>query len=39
VELARKATLLKEKRLVGEELRTRLHEIVENRCVLLATLV
>jgi hypothetical protein len=39
VELARKATLLKEKRLVGEELRARLHEIVENRCMLLATLV
>ncbi len=39
VELARKTALLKKKKLVGEELRTRLHEIVENRCIALATLV
>ena len=39
VELARKTALLKEKKLVGEELRIRLHEIVENRCIALATLV
>lgn len=39
VELARKTALLKEKGLVGEELRARLREIVENRCVVLATLV
>jgi hypothetical protein len=37
VELARKMALLKGKRLVGEELRTRLHEIVENRRIVLAT--
>ena len=37
VELTRKTALLKEKKLVGEELRIRLHEIVENRCIVLAT--
>ncbi|MCJ7761954.1 hypothetical protein MUP38_00680 [Candidatus Bathyarchaeota archaeon] len=37
VELARKTALLKEKRLVGEELRIRLHGIVENRRIVLAT--
>ena len=36
VELVRKIALLKEKRLVGEELRTKLRQIVENRCVVLA---
>jgi len=36
VELARKIALLKEKKLAGEELRTRLHEIVENRRAVLA---
>jgi hypothetical protein len=38
-ELARKTALLKEKRLAGEELRERLHEIVENRRIVLAKLV
>jgi hypothetical protein len=37
VELARKIALLKGKRLVGEELRIRLHGIVENRRIVLAT--
>ncbi|MBM4400482.1 MAG: hypothetical protein FJ045_00865 [Crenarchaeota archaeon] len=36
VELAKKAALLKEKKMVGEEPRRRLHEIVENRCIVLA---
>lgn len=36
-ELARKTALLKEKRLSGEELRTRLHEIAESRRTALAT--
>ena len=39
VELARKIALLKGKRLIGEELRSRLREIVENRCIVLATQV
>jgi hypothetical protein len=39
VELARKTALLKEKKLVGEELRIRLREILENRCIALVTLV
>jgi hypothetical protein len=39
VELARKTALLKEKRMAGEELRGRLHEIVENRYIALAKLV
>jgi hypothetical protein len=39
VELARKTALLKEKRMTGEELRQRLHDIVENRCAVLAKLV
>jgi hypothetical protein len=39
VELARKTAMLKEKRMAGEELRRRLHEIVENRCMVLAKLV
>lgn len=37
VELVRKTALLKEKRLAGEDLRTRLRQIVENRCVVLTT--
>jgi DNA-binding transcriptional ArsR family regulator len=37
MELVRKIALLKEKKLGGEELRTRLHEIVENRRIVLAT--
>ena len=37
VELVRKTAFLKEKRLAGEELRTRLRQIVENRCVVLTT--
>jgi hypothetical protein len=36
VELAKKTALLKEKKMVGEELHRRLHEIVENRCIVLA---
>ncbi len=32
VELARKTLLIKEKRISGEELRKKLHEIVKNRC-------
>jgi hypothetical protein len=39
VELARKTALLKEKKMTGEELRRKLHEIVENRCIVLAGLV
>jgi hypothetical protein len=39
VELARKTGLLKEKKMTGEELRRRLHEIVEDRCIVLAKLV
>ena len=39
VELARKTALLKEKKIVGEELRRKLHEIVENRRIVLAKLV
>jgi DNA-binding transcriptional ArsR family regulator len=39
VELARKTALLKEKKMVGEELRRKLYEIVENRCIILAGLV
>jgi DNA-binding transcriptional ArsR family regulator len=38
-ELAKKAALLKEKKMTGEELRRKLHEIVENRCIVLAKLV
>jgi DNA-binding transcriptional ArsR family regulator len=38
-ELARKTALLKEKKMAGEELRRKLHEIVENRCIVLAKLV
>ena len=37
VELAKKVALLKAKKVDGEELRSRLHDIVENRCVVLAT--
>jgi hypothetical protein len=37
IELARKIAFLKEKRLVGEELRIRLHEIAENRRIVLTT--
>jgi hypothetical protein len=36
VELAKKAALLKEKKIVGEELHRRLQEIVKNRCMALA---
>jgi hypothetical protein len=35
-ELARKVALLKEKKMVEEELRRKLHEIVESRCMVLA---
>jgi hypothetical protein len=38
VELARKTALLKEKKMSGEELRRKLHDIVENRRIVLATL-
>jgi len=38
-ELARKTALLKEKKMAGEELRRKLHEIVENRCLVLAKLI
>lgn len=38
-ELARKAALLKEKKLSGEELRAKLHEIVETRYIELAKMV
>jgi DNA-binding transcriptional ArsR family regulator len=37
VELAKKAALLKQKKINGEELRRRLHDIVENRCAVLAS--
>ncbi|MGC9345894.1 MAG: hypothetical protein ACP5ER_03775, partial [Candidatus Bathyarchaeales archaeon] len=36
IELARKTLLIKEKRMSGEELRKKLHEIVKNRCEELA---
>jgi hypothetical protein len=36
VELAKKTALLKGRKLSGEELRTKLREIVENRCALLS---
>ena len=36
VELAKKTALLKEKKMGGEEQRRKLHEIVENRCIVLA---
>jgi hypothetical protein len=35
VELAKKAALLKQKKMNGEEMRTRLHDIIENRCIVL----
>jgi len=35
VELAKKVALLKEKKMEGEELRSRLHDIVEKRCAVL----
>lgn len=35
-ELAKKAMLLKEKKMTGEELRRKLTEIAENRCIVLA---
>ena len=38
-ELAKKVTLLKEKKMTGEELRRKLGEIVENRCIELAKMV
>ena len=37
VELSKKAELLKEKKFLGEELRTRLQKIVTNRCIVLAS--
>lgn len=37
-ELAKKAVLLKEKKMGGEEMRRRLHEIVANRCTVLASM-
>jgi DNA-binding transcriptional ArsR family regulator len=39
VELAKKTALLKEKEMAGEELRTRLHDIVTNRSIMLANVV
>jgi hypothetical protein len=36
VELAKKVALLKERNMDGEELRRRLHNVVENRCIVLA---
>ena len=36
VELAKKTALLKEKKMAGEEPRRRLHDIVDNRCIVLA---
>jgi DNA-binding transcriptional ArsR family regulator len=36
VELAKKTALLKEKKLDDEELRSKLHDIVENRCMVLS---
>ena len=39
VELAKKAALLKEKMMNGEELRIRLHDIVKNRCIVLTNFV
>jgi hypothetical protein len=36
VELAKKTALLKEKKMAGEESCRKLHEIVENRCIVLA---
>ena len=37
-ELAKKASLLKQRKIAGEELRRKLHEIVEQRYIVLATL-
>ena len=37
-ELAKKMALLKERGMYGEQLRTKLHEIVENRCQALSTI-
>ena len=37
-EMARKTALLKEKKMAGEELRRKLHEIIENRCIALTKL-
>jgi hypothetical protein len=39
MELAKKTALLKEKKIAGEELRTRLHDIVANRSMVLTNLV
>ena len=39
VELAKKAALLKEKKMTGEELRSRLHDLVENRFIVLTKVV
>jgi hypothetical protein len=38
VELAKKVALLKEKKMDGEELRSRLHDMIENRCIVLANI-
>jgi hypothetical protein len=38
VELAKKVALLKAKKMDGEELRSRLHDMVENRCTVLSNL-
>ena len=37
VELAKKTALLKEKKMDDEELRSKLHDIVENRCTVLSS--
>lgn len=37
-ELAKKMALLKEKKLCGEELRSKLHAVVENRCIALSAM-
>jgi hypothetical protein len=38
VELAKKVALLREKKMDGEELRSRLHDMIENRCKALANI-
>jgi len=38
VALAKKVALLKEKKMGGEELRSRLHDMIENRCIVLANI-
>ena len=39
LELAKRTSLLKNKKLSGEELRQRIREIVENRCIILSKIV